>query len=385
MRPSHIAVFLTIVLLIYAIVNAYLFRRTSQALAGLVGLRTVILWILFLCILAFPVGRFGEHLFHNGLSRFLIVIGSYWLCVMFYGFLAVLAVDILRMIFRFFSCTPGIIADNPTSAAFFIWSGLVVCVLAITAIGHYNASHPRLKTLDLQIAKNGGPVKELTIAAISDLHIGTVVGPEKLLRTIGLIRSIHPDLILLVGDVFDEDVSEELERKTAEVLAGLQAPLGVYAVTGNHENYAGVDKAVANLNRAGVPCLQDSVVKLGSAVYLVGRKDITAERMHFGRRRLDELVAGLDKSCPIVLMDHQPRFLEEAERNGIDLQLSGHTHNAQLWPLNLFYGTGSFYNRSNAEFLVKAFPMSVRFDSARITLACYFPMPHLPAEVGKSR
>jgi predicted MPP superfamily phosphohydrolase len=108
-----------------------------------------------------------------------------------------------------------------------------------------------------------------------------------------------PDLVLFGGDIFDEDFSGEIERKTAVILGELKVPFGIYAVTGNHEYYAGLNNAVANLKQAEIPYLQDSVVRIADAFYLIGRKDLTAERLGDSRKALDDLLAGVDKSLPL--------------------------------------------------------------------------------------
>jgi predicted MPP superfamily phosphohydrolase len=338
MKFPHFVFFFAVILLIYASVNLYLLRRTGQALEGLSAVRAPVLWTLFFLVLAFPAGRLAEYFFHNGISGALVVTGSLYLGVMFYAVLLAAFVDLLRLGNHFFRYFPASVAAHPSAAAHWTWAIASFCVLIITAIGHYNAVHPHYKNYDLTITKKANGLKELNIVAVSDMHLGTVVGTAQLNRIIGLVRGAKPDLVLFVGDIFDIDVSESVERNTAAVLKNLQATYGVFAVTGNHEYYAGVDKAVSYLERAGVTVLQDSAVRVAGAFYLIGRKDLAAERMGKGRATLDQLLVNVDRGLPLILMDHQPFHLEAAQRCGIDLQLSGHTHYAQLFPLNLFYG-----------------------------------------------
>ena len=117
-------------------------------------------------------------------------------------------------------------------------------------------------------------------------------------------------------------------------LEKINAPLGVYAITGNHEYFSGVAAAVSYMEEGNITVLQDAAVKVADAFYLVGRKDRMAERLGGGRKEVSEILQDVDKSFPLILMDHQPYFLEVAEQNGIDLQLSGHTHHGQLFPFN---------------------------------------------------
>ena len=118
-----------------------------------------------------------------------------------------------------------------------------------------------------------------------------------------------------------------------EELSQLHAPLGVFAITGNHEFYSGVPEEINKyLRAAGVRMLHDSVALVDNSFYLVGRDD----RTNPNRMKLSELVKGLQPDLPKILLDHQPYALEQACENDIDLQISGHTHNGQFFPGNLF-------------------------------------------------
>ena len=142
----------------------------------------------------------------------------------------------------------------------------------------------------------------------------------------------------MAGDLTDEDLSFLSDQNTAAILRRIQAPLGVYSVTGNHEYYSGREKAVSFIRQGGIRVLEDEVVKVGEALYLIGRKDRTAERFGEPRKPLGELMKEVPPGYPVILMDHQPFQLAEAQQQGVGLQLSGHTHNGQLFPINFIVG-----------------------------------------------
>jgi len=146
---------------------------------------------------------------------------------------------------------------------------------------------------------------------------------------------LNADIVLLPGDVVDEDIAPVIKQNLGETLRKIRSKFGTFAVTGNHEYIGGVEPAVRYLSEHGLTMLRDAAVKINGGIYIVGREDISFNRAS-GRKRksLEELMSGIDKSFPIIMMDHQPFHLEEAERNGVDLQLSGHTHHGQLWPFN---------------------------------------------------
>ena len=291
MKHSTIIIALSVILLIYTAVNYYLFKRTGQALSGLGTARTIVLWVLFVLILAYPLGRIAERMFHNSITDFFVLSGSLYLGIGFYAFLITVLVDLARLGNRLFHFFPSVIINNPAAASRITWSVVTACVLLIGFVGYLNAILPRLKMYDLTIPKKAGDLKELTIVAVSDIHLGTVLGPAHLERIATVIHAAKPDIVLLVGDVFDEDVFETVERKTAAILQDIKARFGVYAVTGNHEYYCGLEKAVSFLQRGNVTVLQDSAVRIAGAFYLIGRKDLTSERMGSGRKTLEEPAA----------------------------------------------------------------------------------------------
>ncbi len=169
----------------------------------------------------------------------------------------------------------------------------------------------------------------------SDLHLGTILGRSFLNDLVDKINALKPDIILLAGDIIDEDINPVIKNNVGEELVRLKSKYGVFAITGNHEYIGGVKTAVQYLIAHGINVLRDRYEKVAGSFYVVGREDRSI-RQFAGKQRknLNELLAGIDKSLPIIMMDHQPFGLNEAFENGIDLQFSGHTHNGQLWPIN---------------------------------------------------
>jgi len=127
-----------------------------------------------------------------------------------------------------------------------------------------------------------------------------------------------------------------LRNDIGSPLRTLSAPYGIYAVTGNHEYIGGVEKAVQYIESLGIRVLRDSVANIGNFFWLAGREDRDIKRFN-GKKRipLNDILAGIDLSKPLLLVDHQPLGLNEAVEAGVDLQLSGHTHHGQLWPFSL--------------------------------------------------
>jgi hypothetical protein len=183
------------------------------------------------------------------------------------------------------------------------------------------------------------------VVAASDIHLGTIIGRRRLDRIVNTINEMNPDLVLLPGDVVDEDIAPVIRENLGESLRAIRSRYGVFSITGNHEYIGGADEACRYLEEHGVRVLRDSVATLQNGLQIVGREDRSI-RQFAGKERkpLGELLAGLDRTRPVLMMDHQPFQLDEAVRAGVDLQLSGHTHHGQVWPLN--YVTRAIYEVS---------------------------------------
>jgi hypothetical protein len=327
-------IFLAVALAIYGLVNFYILRREWQATAGLGTARYYIFFFSLFLVAAFPLGRIFERLSSGWISDALDRFGSFYLVVMLYSFLAILIIDILRLLNKFFHFLPRALNNEPQRAAqtvFFIIIGLIALTVSLGAL---NAARPRLRTLELSIEKAAGPRRELKIVMASDFHLGSINRNPWLKRVVGMINKLDPDLIVLPGDVVDMYVPRSEGEKMITTLQELKAPLGVYSVTGNHEYYGGLEKNLHYLAKAHIRVLQDESIEINDEFYLLGRKDRTAEGFGQTRKSVKELVSAVDNRLPLILLDHQPFRLDEAREAGIDLQLSGHTHAGQLFPLN---------------------------------------------------
>jgi uncharacterized protein len=170
---------------------------------------------------------------------------------------------------------------------------------------------------------------------VSDIHMGSLTPKNRITRMAGKINSLNPDIIVLAGDMLDEDVGPVIKRDLGSALKNLSAPLGVYGITGNHEYIGGVDEAAKYLTDHGIELIRDSVVRINDSFYLAGREDLSIETFAGKKRKsVEDLLKLAGDDLPVILMDHQPFNLDRSAAAGADLQLSGHTHHGQLWPLN---------------------------------------------------
>ncbi len=208
------------------------------------------------------------------------------------------------------------------------WRGTLTVVVVLMGLFTYGYFHYKDKVrqpLELATAK---PLdRSLTIVMLSDLHVGYHNPVGELNRWVTLVNQEHPDLVLIGGDIIDGHMRPLIEEGMAASFRRLQAP--VVACLGNHEYYSGVDNALLFYKQAGIRLLRDEAVSI-LGVNIVGRDD----RTNPCRKSLHTLMKGLDRSRYTIVLDHQPYHLEEAEREGVDFQFSGHTHYGQVWPIS---------------------------------------------------
>ena len=333
MRNTGFYVFLGTVLFLYGLTNTYIILRGTQALPR-GPWRTAFLVLMIFLVTAYPLARLGNSLLPDALARALHVAGAYYLAVMVFSFFLILAIDLFRLLNLAVHVLPSGDAPAAQELKLAAFGAVAAISLTLTAAGAWNARHPVVKRLQVRLEKPSERPHRIRAVLLSDLHLGTLVDRPRLAFIVTRVNSLRPDLILLAGDVFDEDISALQEQDMAGELARLRAPLGVFAVPGNHEYYSGIGRAVSYLRQAGITVLRDSAVLVDSSFYVVGRDDRTVEQFGGRRKALPELLTDTDGRLPVILMDHQPFHLEEAQQAGVDLQVSGHTHHGQLVPFN---------------------------------------------------
>lgn len=340
MRGHRLLVFLAIALSIYGLVNFYIARRGAQALASAPAARRAFLFAFIGLALLFPLGRVLMAVARGGWISAAVEIGTFHLAVMLYGLMAVLAVDLVRLVNAFAPFLPKALVAGGGRTGPAVFAAVAGAVLLTVAAGAWNAT--RLRTVDLELRVPGGAasVGRLTIVAASDLHLGRLVGPSRLAKVVERMNALEPDLVLFAGDIVDESVTDAIEAKLSGIMRGLKAPLGVYAAPGNHEFYSGLERNLACLRACGVTVLQDEAVEVGGAIVLAGRRDPSSLGVQEKRLSIAGILnaSGIRPGLPLVVLDHQPIALDEAVEAGAALQISGHTHDGQVFPIGLVNG-----------------------------------------------
>ncbi|MGB8491647.1 MAG: metallophosphoesterase, partial [Bacteroidales bacterium] len=192
-------------------------------------------------------------------------------------------------------------------------------------------SKPQLTDLSIAIKSNKGQLDDLKIIAASDLHLGMIIQKTRLAEWVEMINKQEPDIVLLVGDIFDRSLKPYDSQGFIDEFKKLKSKYGVYSVLGNHDYYAKVDRSVDYLKRSGIKLLRDESFIVDNRLMLIGRDDATNHK----RKPLESLMSETDLSLPTIFMVHQPTHLHEITKYNIDFQISGHTHDGQIFPGNL--------------------------------------------------
>lgn len=325
------------ILLIYLLANVYVFHRIWTAMPPNLVMRIVLIALAFILTSSFFITfTIGDSL-PVALTSVLYTIGSSWMFIIIYFVLAFVALDLLILANKLLGITPKGVFDQSSRES---WTTMLFtfAFIALLMIGGYLRYTSKQRVyLPIEIDKPIGDstcIQPLKIVAISDLHLGYTIGRSELEGWVDLINNENPDLILIAGDIVDNSLRPVEKENMTEVLSRLKAEKGVYACLGNHEYIGRVVQNRSQLSffeRAGIKLLRDEVVEIDSCLYVIGRDDRSNKR----RKEISDLIKDLDSSKPMILLDHQPYDLSKVEENGIDLQLSGHTHKGQVWPISV--------------------------------------------------
>ena len=350
-------VFFSIVLTIYSLVNIYLYYKGLKAVPALQNNRFLYTITFFLLAVLFIFAKILESKHSSVITDALNILGGFWLAFMLYGFFFFLLSDIILLFLRI----PGIMKGD-SILIYRKWSFLIIASTSILLIagGFINAIIPVTREYNITINKPAGEVKTLRIAAVSDIHLGSIIRKRSLKKMSQMIKDIKPDIVLLLGDIVDGEIGPVLRGDLLQYFTWPDCTDGLYAITGNHEFIGGAARTIPYIESKGIRVLKDEIVTLPGGIQLIGRIDRDSFRFYRKERmKLSELMNQVDTNKPVILLDHQPFHLDESEKYGVDLELSGHTHNGQMWPVNyltamiyeLSYG---YLKKGNSQFIVSS-------------------------------
>jgi len=339
MTNIRIFIFFGIIFSIFSLLGLYVHTRLEQTFPTLfVESNWGMVAFVFL-LFAFFIGKVWERFQINEINGWLIRIGSVAAGFFLYTLFLMLFFDLVRLLNSIIPFYPDFISQNYEQTKLIIGiSGLVIISMAMFK-GYWNTISPKVKKFDLEISKPQSTLKDLNIVAVSDIHLGTMVNKRKAQRLVRKINELKPDVVLIGGDIIDDNIEVVKHYQLMEKLAQIKSKYGVYSCMGNHDYISGGHEQLEYYEQNGIQILKDAHQLINNEFYIVGRDDIQGKQINgIGRKSLDKLLSEIDFSKVVLYLDHQPYKLEEVAEYPIDLQFSGHTHNGQFWPLNYITG-----------------------------------------------
>ena len=322
--------FLLVFFLIYGSAHLYALAKVRTAFGfGWKGSVAVIPVLGVLCAGPVLVHVLGTH--EMGLAaRVASWTGYTWMGLLFFFTWLNLAMDAVNLGAKLLTSAVGRGPDPLIRYGKVACLALVGLSVGLCAYATIEASRVRVEHVRILTGKLPASVSRLRIAQISDVHLGLMVRRRQAIAIADLVRSVQPDLVVSTGDLVDARPNH-LDG-LAEIFRQISAPLGKFAVTGNHEAYAGIDRSLDFTRRAGFRLLRGEAVVVGDVLRIVGVDDPTVEAMRLAPSRSEKEILGASISPHFtLLLKHRP-VPPSGVVPQIDLQLSGHTHRGQLFP-----------------------------------------------------
>lgn len=343
-----------IMLLIYLLFCLYVWRHTLYSLdlktCAFPGRKAVGGIYLFLVCSVFT----GKILSDRNLKHFFTCLGNYWLGFLIYLVFFFFVTDIVLIIRKIIKQknSENNCEFHSRREGFLIVAAVLAASTLFIVYGSIHQKSIIVSDYEIPIDKDGGKYSSLNMILIADLHLGHSIGSDDMEKMVTLINKENPDIVILAGDIFDNDYDALDDPKhLSQILSEIKCRLGVYAVYGNHdvkETLVGgfsvehSHKALRDsrmeefMKESGITVLEDVTVLVDDSFYLTGRLD--GEKNGFGsakRKSIEELTESVDKTKPLFVINHEPDELKEYAGWGVDLLLSGHTHAGQFFPLTL--------------------------------------------------
>lgn len=355
MKLKYIPIFI-IFLSIYGLLNYYIGITVYEYIINYFSVKQIWFWIIFLFIsLSYPISMSLNRFFPNPFTNILQLIGSYWMVFFLYSLILFPIISILNALLSkfYFYTTIG-------KSIMLVETLLVIMFFIVTSVlGYYNANKSYVNSVELS-ALNVSLKNTLNIVMVSDIHLGTIIRNKHLSKMIDEINELHPDIVLIAGDIIDSDIKPFLINNMAKEFSNINSKYGTFATLGNHDLMTNsTDEIVSELEKNNVKVLRDEAVLIDNSFYIIGRDDVSINRFGSKRKSLNDIVSNLDNDIPKIVIDHTPTSLDESLTVNANLHFSGHTHSGQLAPANLitkimFEIDHGYLNKDNLHVIVSS-------------------------------
>lgn len=321
---TKMILFLLTFLCLYGGINFYFFFRARSILHFSGLMQSLILILLIGLIVAPLVVRILESFHYEQLARLVAITGYVWMAFVFLFFFMSVSLELIRIIHKLFVPETGTL---PLKTVTFGLAAFLAAVLVI--YGYHDAQRIRVKHLQITTNHILPGEGKLRIVQISDVHVGIIIRNSRLTPILDAVREAKPDILVSTGDLLDGELDNIMQD--AARFAAIKAPLGKYAVLGNHEYYAGLDRSIEFTEAAGFQLLRDDIIQT-AYITIFGQDDITGRNSgDFKKREIFKKALSEKHEGFVLVLKHQPQVDDRANFN---LHLSGHTHGGQLFPFS---------------------------------------------------
>ena len=331
--------FFLIFFILYGGMHLYAFMRARAAFAFGPATGIAVALFMLVMILAPVIIRLSERAGLEFFARVMSYIGYIWLGVLFLFVSASLVVDLYRFLIY---AGQAILKKDfssvtiPNSYAFLIPLSLSVI---IAVYGYFEALNIGTETVTIKSPKIPASIGRLRIVQISDVHLGLIVGEERLKNILKAVKTADPDILVSTGDLVDGQMDSL--TNLIGILKDVEARYGKFAITGNHEFYAGIAQAVHFTEQSGFTMLRGEGLTIPKLITIVGVDDPQARNYGFIPKQTEkELLSGFPHDSFTLFLKHRP-FVDKSTPGLFDLQLSGHVHKGQIFPFSII--TGLYY------------------------------------------
>lgn len=318
-RTLSMIIFVTVATAIYFGLHYFVYKSLTRSIVDNQTWKKALTWFFWISGLSFPLAM----TFNRGFEQPIAALNLYatsWMGIIAISFFVFAIQRILALVF-------------PNQAKQ-LAIGAVAVIGIIVLVSLYNGlRYPGIRQFDIPLKNVPEKLNGFKIVQISDVHLESYSSKKWLEDIINKVNGLKPDLVVVTGDLIDGNVCQD--TSFCSRLNKIEAVHGVLAITGNHEYYAGIDLFMDLAARARMKVLRDEAVTIAGELQVVGVEDQQAGSFGVKRKSLEELIKPLDQTKPIILLNHRPLGFANAVKQGVDLQLSGHTHAGQIPPMDL--------------------------------------------------
>lgn len=314
--------------LAYTIPNVYVFLRIWQLFINKgYQLHYTIIYLLIASV--YPLSNLISDNGSGFIAELLDAISGYLLPFYLYLFLAVLLYDIFLLVNLIFRFLPSGLSKTTAYKKAALSSIILISILVVVA-GVINFNTIRTTGYKIELPGKSSEKDRIRIAFVSDFHLQQGVSRKFVESFVEKVNTLNPDLMIFGGDIVEGDRDDGDLEYFEKQLKTIKSTYGSYGVLGNHEYYSGKEDG-GFFNKSGIVLLNDMAINIGNSVTLAGRFD-----SHFrGRKSIKDFIISVPDTLPVILIDHRPTELEQVSKTIADVQISGHTHHGQLFPINL--------------------------------------------------